>query len=47
MTDVHQAEPAEIGVITLYASQVKRICILLQDAGLADVMVGPVEQFQG
>ncbi|EIM81952.1 P-loop containing nucleoside triphosphate hydrolase protein [Stereum hirsutum FP-91666 SS1] len=42
-------EPAEIGVITPYRAQVKRIKTLLYEAGhgLEQVMVGAVEQFQG
>jgi len=45
MTDMRQAEPAKIGIIMPYATQVKRIYILLQDAGLTDVMMGSIKQF--
>lgn len=46
---IQYSEPAEIGVITPYKAQVKKIKDLLHAAGygLEEAMVGSVEQFQG
>jgi len=45
LTPVVDAE--EIGVIAPYKAQVRAIRELLKPAGLSDVSVGSVEQFQG
>jgi len=39
--------PEEIGVIAPYRAQVRKIRELLKHAGLSDISVGSVEQFQG
>jgi len=46
MTDARRAEPAKVGIIMPYTMQVKHIYILLH-AGLVDVIVSSIKQFQG
>ncbi len=41
------AEQAEIGVITPYHAQVRKIRRLLRENGFTEVKVGSVEEFQG
>ena len=44
---VVDVDSGEIGVIAPYKAQVRAIRELLKSAGLIDVSVGSVEQFQG
>ena len=40
-------DPEDIGVIAPYKAQVRMIREFLKQAGLSDISVGSVEQFQG